>query len=189
MSRAAMAGQLNDTFHICYSSKLKVMKKLIFSALLLAAFPLANFAGGMTGSNIPANVRAAFSEKYPNASIKHWKSEKTDFCVKFDRNSEKYEAFFAPNGTWERTERKISLTKDLPPLVRNGFRNSGYAACNIDAIREVQSPDSKLYVLRVDNGNYFDSNHHDNEVEGWVLYFSPEGQLVRSRPQQHLTEE
>jgi len=137
------------------------------------------FAGARP-SAVPSSVSAAFEHRYPGATMIHWKAEKTDYAVHFRYNNVKYTAMFQTDGNWQETDRKFALTYGLPAAVRKGFGNSGYEGCDIDGIKEVMTPEGHVYVIKVDDGNYYDSNHHDASTRDFRLTFSPEGKLLKT---------
>ena len=132
------------------------------------------------GKSVPSPVTAAFEHRYPGATVVHWKAVKNDFAVRFRYNNAKYTAMFQTDGNWKETDRKFALTYGLPAAVRHGFGNSGYEGCDIDGIKEVTTPSGHVYVIKVDDGNYYDSNHHDNSTQDYRLTFSPEGKLLKT---------
>lgn len=155
------------------------MKKLLVLPVVLlmgAAFATAH----RPSSAIPGAVTSAFEKQYPNASVKKWAELKNDYTVKFKLRDAKYVAVFQPDGSWEKTERKFALTGELPAPVKQGFRHSGYEGCNIDGIKEVETPRGEIYVIRVDDGDYYDSNHHDGATRDFELTFSTDGHLIQA---------
>lgn len=131
--------------------------------------------------NVPQAVTTAFQKRYPDASVHKWYAEKDAFEVAFRLNHAHYEATFRQDGSWEKTERKYALTSELPAPVKEGFRHSEYAGCNIDGIKEVTSPTLHEFIIMVDDGDYYDSDHHDNFTEDYMLRFSPAGSLVEAK--------
>ena len=142
--------------------------------MMLMGIPICIFANG----NMPQKVATAFSSKYPDASVHKWTVQKGDYLVKFRYDNRLYRASFDVNGSWEQTERKINLTRNLPAPVRKGFMNSGYQACNIDGIKEIITPSGHFFEVWVDDGNYYDDNHHDNFMQDYLLRFSADGNMM-----------
>jgi hypothetical protein len=157
------------------------MKQLMVILLAGIALPLHTLAFGLHTATVPASVKTTFAAKYPDASVRKWTSTKGGYAAKFDSQHKQYIAFFTSNGSWERTEHKIGLTHNLPAPVREGFRNSMYAAYNIDGIKEVMTNGKTSYIIKVDDGDYFDSDHHDNYTQDFVLNFSADGKLVKAK--------
>ena len=151
------------------------MKK--FFGLLLGLLAIA----GVQAARVPSTVSATFHKLYPDASVRKWETGKNAYLVKFRMHNANYVATFAADGNWERTERKYALTYGLPAQVKEGFKHSGYADCEIDGIREVNAPNRHDYVIWVDDGNFYDSDHHDNFTQGYLLYFSPDGHMEKTR--------
>jgi hypothetical protein len=157
------------------------MKQLLGLLLLSVALPLQNFAYGLHTANVPSIVKTTFAQKYPEVTVRKWTSTKEGYAAKFENQRKEYTAYFTSNGNWEMTVHKIGLTHSLPAPVREGFHNSMYAAYNIDGIKEVVTNGKTTYVIRVDDGDYFDSDHHDNFTQDFVLNFSADGKLVKTK--------
>lgn len=157
------------------------MKQLLGVLILSVALPLHNYAFGVHTATVPNSVKLSFAEKYPDVNVHKWLNTKDGYAAKFERQHKGYTAYFLPNGNWEMTVHKIGLTHSLPAPVREGFHNSLYAAYNIDGIKEVMTNGKTNYIIKVDDGNYFDSDHHDNYTQDFVLNFSADGKLVKTK--------
>jgi hypothetical protein len=155
------------------------MKQLMFLLMIGVASPA--FAG-VRPSAVPASVATAFGHRYPGATLVHWKAEKADYAVRFKYDNVRYTAMFENDGNWRETDRKFALTYGLPAAVRKGFGNSGYEGCDIDGIKEVVTPSGHVYIIKVDDGNFYDANHHDASTRDYRLTFSPEGKLLKAEP-------
>jgi hypothetical protein len=151
------------------------MKKILFPLLGIA------LAFSFTGKRVlPPTIAAGLNARYPNAKIKSWEMANDQYRIKITTDRNKEVAFFSTDGKWLRTEKHLALTKDLPPAVKRGFRQSGYAAWKIDKISEVSAPDEPLrYVLDVDDGNQLDSWHYDAFKEEFLLYFDRDGVIIK----------
>jgi hypothetical protein len=155
------------------------MKKLFFLLLIGAVSPA--IAAHKPSSTVPSAVTSAFEKRYPDAQVKKWKAvSNNDFAVRFRYHNARYTALFQPDGRWEKTVRMYALTHQTPEGVREGFRHSGYEGCNIDGVKEVMTPGQHLYVIAVDDGDYFDANHHDAFTRDFLLTFTADGQLVKT---------
>ena len=155
------------------------MKLIFFSVAALLALPALGATQSLGGKSVPGNVQSAFHQQYPQAKVIRWTNEKNGYRVKFEDHNVKYLGYLTGNGQWKETDRKYPLTRDLPQAVRDGFRNSGYQTFNIDGIHEVRTPGHHEYDIAVDNGNYYDSNDHDNFTRGYMLHFAADGKLIR----------
>lgn len=156
------------------------MKKIFLPLLGIA------FAFAFTGKkDLPPNIAATLTARYPNAKIKSWELTNDSYKVKFRTGRNKEVSYFSTNGQWLRTEKHIGLTRDLPAAVRHGFTNSAYAAWKVEEIREVSAPEGPIrYVLDIDNGNELDSWHYDAFKKELLLTFDRDGSLLeRSKPQ------
>lgn len=153
------------------------MKKILFPLLgIVLAF---SFTGK---KDLPSNIAAGITAKYPDARIKGWEMVNHRYKVKINANGNKEITYFSTNGNWLRTEKHLALTKDLPAEVRDGFKKSGYADWRVIKINEVTSPDQpKRYVLHVDDSNQLDSWHNDAFKKEFLLYFDREGKLLERK--------
>jgi hypothetical protein len=156
------------------------MKKILFPLLgvtvLFFSFTTKTAATGK--KDLPKNIASSFTAKYPDARIKKWEMKDNDYIVRFDENNEKCTSWYTPDGKWVKTERHFALSKDLPAAVREGFNHSPYMSWHIDNIKEVMNNDGQpLYVLHVDDGDKWDSDHYDAFKTDYLIYFSPDGTL------------
>ena len=157
------------------------MKKIFFPllgiTLAIAVVTMTAFTGK---KDLPASIAHKFSDKYPNAKIRNWEMRDDQYVVKFTEDRSKCMSYFTSGGKWIRTEKLVPLSKDLPPAVRKGFNNSGYADWHIDRIREVTSIDAQpMYVLHIDDGDKLDSWHIDALESNYLIWFSSDGTLMK----------
>jgi hypothetical protein len=151
------------------------MKKIFLPILGIA------LAFSFTGKkDLPHNIAASITAKYPDAKIKSWEMTGDQYKVKFTADRNKEISYFSTNGDWLRTEKHVALTKDLPPAVKRGFEHSGYATWYIDGINEVTAPGQVVrYVLHVDDSDLLDSDHIEVFKTDYLLYFDREGGLIK----------
>ena len=129
------------------------MKNLIIKVifiLMVSWFTIkANAATG--GVNVPEEVTAAFTAKYPGAVLKDWKIDKAGYKAEFKLDHKKYTAVYATDGTWLKNSTKLCWTKDMPFAVKTALKKSKYASFYKDDIKEVTTKTGTLYVLTIDN--------------------------------------
>ena len=101
--------------------------------------------------NVPDQVTAAFTAKYPQAELKDWKIAKAGYRVEFKLNHRKYTAVYASDGTLLKSEVKLGRTKDMPLAVKTALKKGKYTAYHVDEIREVNTMGDTQYVLTIDN--------------------------------------
>ncbi|TDW96456.1 PepSY-like domain-containing protein [Dinghuibacter silviterrae] len=153
------------------------MKTLFFLLLIGAVSP--TLAAYKPTGTVPAAVTSSFEKRYPDALVKKWMPVSlNDYAVRFKLHDVKYTAVFQTNGKWEKTVRIYAPTHRIPDGVRQGFRHSGYEGCNIDGIKEVITPEGSTYVIAVDDGNYYDSDHHDVFTTDYLLTFTADGKMI-----------
>jgi hypothetical protein len=128
---------------------------------------------------VPPVVLSAFTSRFPNAHIRDWQQRPEGYIADFKQSGKKLFAYYAADGAWKGTESPIKWTRDLPATVRDGWKNSSYAAWKVEDIKKIDQPDGLLYALHVDNGATLDSDHHDAFLEEYILFFNEAGQLVR----------
>jgi hypothetical protein len=111
----------------------------LFSALLIFSFSLSGQTVKETkegkegkeakeNKEAPANVKSAFSKKFPTATKVEWGNENNkEWEAEFMFNNIKYSANFDNEGKWTETEYEIS-TKDIPAAVKTTLdkESAGY---------------------------------------------------------------
>jgi hypothetical protein len=154
------------------------MKKLItLIAIVLFTEPM--IAQANNSIVVPPAVLTAFANRFPNAQIRDWRQRPEGYIADFRQNGKKLFAYYSADGSWKGTESPIKWTKLLPAEVKEGWKNSDYAAWYVEDIKKIDQPDGPLYALRVNNGATLDSDHHDAFLEEYVIFFNEAGQLVR----------
>jgi hypothetical protein len=159
------------------------MKKLILALTCLAgcAVQYAATAAPLGPKDLPARVSSAFSRRYPGAEMNNWMMRTNDYVIDFTTNKETSVAYYSPDGTWLRTDTKLSMIKDLPEAVRDGLARSGYGRYYIERMEKVLEPSNKtLYLVGVDYGGNIDWNLFDAFSNEFVLYFTPDGKLQKA---------
>jgi hypothetical protein len=159
------------------------MKTSKFASLILVA------AMGMISFNtmaqkkvktVPLTISSAFARQYPLANLKSWNTENGQYVAMFKYNKRDWKAYYSADGNWLSSERDIRHMATLPFTVRSAFKGSKYAAYHIDRMASLQTPTSKMYLLRIDNNNgnptaYQAAGSVDNET----LYYNERGRLVK----------
>ena len=75
------------------------MKNIIKNIILVIATGLiATSALAQKNNNVPQNVLTAFSAKYPQASVKKWKSGTGVYLAYFTNDNKKYTASYSKTG-------------------------------------------------------------------------------------------
>jgi Putative beta-lactamase-inhibitor-like, PepSY-like len=155
------------------------MKKIII-LLVIALFSETMIAQAHPAVVPPQSVVTAFSARFPNAQVKSWEERQEGYIADFKLNGQKLFAYYAADGSWKGTETPIKWSKNLPPAVRQAWKNSDYAAWYILHIKKIEMADGPLYVLDLNNSPLLDSDH-SNPVfeEEYAIFFNEKGDLVR----------
>ncbi|HUB60412.1 MAG TPA: hypothetical protein VL978_06915 [Puia sp.] len=163
------------------------MKKIIVPALTcmaVFAFQYAATAAPIGPGYLPARITSAFSSRYPTAEMNNWARRTNDYVINFITNKERSaDAYYFLDGTWLRTDTRLSRISDLPEAVRDGLARSSYGKYFIDKMEKVQLPFHRtLYIVGVDYGGYIDWDLFDTHSfsNKYVLYFTPDGRLQKA---------
>lgn len=144
------------------------MKKIIAS-LLMGSISLLALESYGQAQNIPASVSNHFKTTYPGAQEKDWDTERDGtYEVEFMLNGQEWEATYAANGAWLKTERDVTRA-EVPQAVLDALSKSEYSAWKTDDMEEHQTPQHKsVYEIEVKKG--FQKSY---------LYFLPNGKMVQ----------
>ena len=152
---------------------------LLSETMIAQAGPTQPVATASASVVVPQAVLTAFTTRFPNAHIRDWQQQPQGYIADFKLDGKKLYAYYAADGSWKGTETPIKWTKNLPPAVKEAWKNSSYGTWYVEDIKKIDQPDGPLYALHVDNGVTLDSDHHDAFFEEYVIFFNEAGQLVR----------
>lgn len=155
------------------------MKKLLaaFASFIL----LQPLSAQTTEKNvIPHAVKASFSGHFPDGDLKKWEVRKEGYIARFKKDGRKHYAYYSPEGQWKGTESSIRWTRHLPDPVKTSWKNSGYAGWYVHNIKKLETPGQRYYVLHLNNTPHLDGNKADNFKEDHLLFFTPDGLLVKT---------
>ena len=130
--------------------------------------------------DVPAHVSTAFSGKFPEGDVKKWEKRKEGYVAHFKKDGKKHYAYYSHEGNWKGTESPVRRTKHLPAGVQRAWENSDYVGWYVHNIRKIETPDQDLYVIHLNNGTLLSSDKVDAYKEDHVLYYTREGELVRT---------
>lgn len=140
------------------------MKKLIVLISCLIALSASSQI-----RKIPAEVTAAFEDKYPNAQKVEWKDNLTNFEVSFTYKNSENIAKFNSKGEWLVTEKKIEFTA-LPASIKDGFAKSKYADWEIRGVKLIEEKDKSInYRILVKK----------SDLQRKYLFFDASGKLIK----------
>lgn len=117
---------------------------------------------------IPASVKSAFSQQYPDAQQVNYEDKLIYVLVHFKQSDSASTAKYNSKGIWQWTETAMPLTS-LPQAVQQGFNKSKYADWQVDHVYAVDLPGNMLrYKLQVEESAIVKRN----------LYFTQDGRLL-----------
>lgn len=118
-------------------------------------------------TSIMDNVKAAFAEKYTNATDVEWKQEEDGWEVEFKIDGVKHEADYDLEGQWVKTEHKIS-DSEIPEMIQNTI-DGEYTAYAIMGVEKYDSREGAYYEIKLRKGG---------DIE--EVKFYPNGKIVMS---------
>ncbi|WP_320889167.1 PepSY-like domain-containing protein [Bacteroides sp.] len=120
-------------------------------------------------SYVPAELKNAFTAKYPTVSNEKWETKGNYYVADFRHQNYETSAWFTSDGTWQMTETDIPY-QALPSAVKSAFESSEYAKWKIDDVDMLERLDMEtVYVIEVESGK-----------QEFDLYYSAEGILIKS---------
>jgi len=138
------------------------MKKL---ALVLAATMIASlsFAQTLKEKAVPAAVKTAFQQKYPNAKETKWEKENSNFEAEFEINETDYSVLIDASGNILETEIEID-NNALPSNVKD-YVSKNYSGQKIKEAAKIT--DAKGIVT------------YEAEIKGEDLIFDSNGNFIK----------
>lgn len=125
------------------------MKKLFLIVAIAALFSVS--ACGQTSKNVPAKVKSAFSEKFPNASKVKWDMEdEKEWEAEFKMDGKEDSANFNLDGLWLETEYEIEISQ-IPSAVKATL-DSEFAGYKIKEPEVSETAEAILYEFQLKNG-------------------------------------
>jgi hypothetical protein len=122
------------------------------SVLIITSVFLISFSAfGQSGKDVPANITAAFSQKFPSASKVKWgKESEKEWEAEFIMNGKEYSANYDNAGTLTETEYAITA-KEIPAAVKTSLdkESAGYKI-EESAVSETKA--GKIYEFVIAKG-------------------------------------
>lgn len=110
----------------------------------------------------PAEVTNAFTAKYPGATNVSWSDKLTNFEAAYTIDGVRGYANFDSDGTWKRTETKIS---SLPSAVQDGWNKSKFNGWTVKSMRKIERPEKEtLYKIEAKKNKVVKKNIFFNEA-------------------------
>lgn len=123
------------------------MKNLFLVSLILAVF---GFSACGQKANVPAKVKTAFSQKFPQATNVNWDKESaTEWEAEFKMDGNKYSANFDQDGHWKETEYLIHKS-ELPATVKTTLKNK-FAGYDVEKAEVSETPAGKVFEMKIEN--------------------------------------
>lgn len=145
------------------------MKKTILLLAVAGALALQSCENNKKGVNVNAEVKEAFTARYPGAKEVRWNTRNTYSVADFKDNGTNASAWFDGSGTWYMTETDIPYTA-LPQAVQASFKASEYGAWRVDDVDRIERQGAEtVYVIEAEQGA--------SEAD---LYYTPDGVLVKT---------
>lgn len=130
---------------------------------------LAVFSFSACGQNkeVPAKIKTAFEQKFPNAQKVKWdKENETEWEAEFKMNGKEFSANFSSDGEWMETEYKIEKS-EIPQIVKQTLDNE-FAGYKIEEAEISETTDGKVYEFALEKD--------ETEME---VAISPDGKVVK----------
>lgn len=141
--------------------------------MILAVFSLS--ACGQQ-KNVPAKVKTAFEQKFPNAQKVKWdKENETEWEAEFKMSGKEYSANFSADGKWMETEYEIEES-EIPLAVQKTLDNE-FADYEIEEVEISETTDGKVYEFAIEKD--------ETKLE---VAISPDGKVVKKEVQKEEDE-
>jgi hypothetical protein len=120
------------------------MKTLIITIGLLVAMSF----NACEQEKVPAEVKSAFSQKYPDAKNADWDMEEDGkWEAEFKMNGEEMSASFDQNGQWLETE--TAMDRDNLPELVDSTLTGNFESYKVEEVEYLESPEGKGYEIQL----------------------------------------
>jgi hypothetical protein len=117
---------------------------------------------------IPAGVKDAFTQQYPDAKQVTYDDKLVYVLVHFNQEDSASTARYTSKGIWQWTETAIPFTS-LPQEIQDGFNKSKYLGWQVDHTYRVDLPGKLIrYKLQIEK----------NAVQKRNLFFNKRGRMI-----------
>jgi len=128
-------------------------------------------------SDVPAKVKTAFEQKFPNATKVSWDKENAkEWEAEFKMEGKEYSANFDADGNWKETEYEIRKS-DIPTAVKSTL-DKDFNGYKIEEAEISETSDGTVYEFELEKGK--------SEIE---VAISPNGKLVMQKEKKEDDEE
>lgn len=144
------------------------MKRIALLFLLaVGGFFIAQSADAQM-KDVPALVKDAFSQQYPNADSANYENRLVFVLVHFYLKDSSSTAKYTPKGLWQWTETAMPFSA-LPEAIQDGFNKSKYLGWQVDHTYLVNMPGNiKRYKLQIEK----------SAIQKRNLFFNTRGRMI-----------
>ena len=101
--------------------------------------------------NVPAKVKTAFTQKFPNATKVSWDKENAnEWEAEFKMNGKDYSANYDNNGNWKETEYDVK-DSEIPAAVKTTL-NKNFAGYKVSESEISETAEGKVFEFQVKKG-------------------------------------
>lgn len=119
--------------------------------IIAVAFLISINLSGQTVKDAPANIKAAFSQKFPTATKVTWSAEnEKEWEAEFIKDGKEYSANFDLTGKWMETEYEITA-KEIPAAVKTTI-DKEFAGYKNEESSLSETAETKLFELVLSKG-------------------------------------
>lgn len=128
------------------------MKRLIMAVAILSIVMLNACTHQLSAAKVPAEVKAAFADKFPGATATWRKENASEYEAEFNYNGKSASANFLKDGSWVETEMEIAIT-ELPAAVATGVHNRYPGATILKVYKIDNAKAEQTYEAEIKDGN------------------------------------
>lgn len=125
------------------------MKTLKILTIALFATGVA-MAQDLNSSDVPGNLKDAFSKEYSKATDVEWEKELDNYKVEFDLNRQDHEVWYDASGSIIKKEQEMTEA-ELPQAIRDAIE-SNYAGHQVDDVEMIWHDNTNTYEVELEKG-------------------------------------
>jgi len=151
------------------------MKNLVLISMILAIYIFS--ACEQEADNVPAKVKTAFEQKFPDAKKVKWEKEnEQEWEAEFKMKGIEYSANFDINGSWKETEYEIKKS-EIPAAIKTTLE-SEFADYKIEEAEVSETKEAKVYEVELEK--------NESEIE---VVFTADGKIIKQKEEKEHDEE
>lgn len=121
--------------------------KILTVALFATSFAMAQ---DLNSSDLPGNLKDAFSKDYSKATDVEWEKELDNYKVEFDLNRQDHEVWYNASGSVLKKEQEITEA-ELPQAIRNAIK-SNHPGYRVDDVEMIWQDNTTTYEVELEKG-------------------------------------